>query len=84
MNYMQEIAEAHELTFTWLSDVGYDYAEYETEEEDGTVRVWNENARSLEAKLNYLSRFNIAGVSYWRLGQETADVWDTVEKYFQD
>ena len=84
MNYMNEVAEEHELTFSWLSDVGYEYAEFETEEKDGTVRVWKENARSLEAKLNYLSRFNIAGVAYWRLGQETADVWDVVEKYYQN
>ena len=80
MNFVEEYAQERELTFTWMSDVGYDYAEYEAEE--STALIWYENARSLEAKLNVLSRFEIAGVAYWRLGQETADVWDTLERYY--
>ena len=80
MNFVEEYAQERELTFSWLSDVGYDYAEYESEE--SLARIWYENARSLEAKLNVLSRFEIAGVAYWRLGQETADVWDTLERYY--
>ncbi|MBQ9030554.1 MAG: hypothetical protein IJ106_03765 [Parasporobacterium sp.] len=81
MNNIEEVTLNHGLTYNWLADVGYDYAEYE--EEDTTVRIWYENVNSLEAKLNLLSKYNIAGVSYWRLGQETSNVWDVLSQYYQ-
>ena len=75
------IIEENELTTQWLSDVGYDYASYENDE-NTLIRIWSENANSFEAKLELLSKYEIAGIATWRLGQETSDVWEVIDKYY--
>ena len=80
MNTVSDIAWNHDLTFTWQDDTGYDYAEYD--DESTKVRIWYENKRSLEAKCKLLSDYDIAGIASWRLGQETSDVWDVLDKYY--
>jgi len=80
MRDIEDIVWNHGLTFEWQEDVGYDYAEYE--ENGARVRIWYENAKSLEAKLKLLSDYDVAGISSWRLGQETDDVWAVLEQYY--
>lgn len=99
MTTVAELSAEHELTYSWLEDVGYDYAEYEetTEaygeynelgeyveipESTTKVRIWYENAKSLDAKLKLISQYNVAGIASWRLGQESSDVWAVLEKYY--
>ena len=81
MGDVEDIAWEHGLTFNWQQALGYDYAEYE---EDGArVRLWYENAKSLEAKLQTISNsYDVAGIAAWRLGQETSDVWPILSKYY--
>lgn len=77
---MEDIAWNHGLTYEWQDSIGYDYAEYE--ENGARVRLWYENARSLEAKLKTISQYDVAGIASWRLGQETPDVWEVLSKYY--
>ena len=80
MSEILDIQWNHGLTFEWQGDVGYDYAEYET---DGTtVKIWYENAKSLEAKMKTIHPYDVAGIAAWRLGQETSDVWEILEQYY--
>ena len=44
-------------------------------------RFWLEDADSIEAKLGIMAGNNLAGVAEWRLGFETADVWDKIAAY---
>ncbi len=54
----------------------------EATDENGVLyQIWNEEARSLEAKLGVMQAAGIAGVAEWALGFETADVWDVVAAY---
>ena len=63
----------------WLDDMGQNYAEYER---DGvTCKVWLEDAKSLELKLQVMKDENLGGVAFWKAGMETADVWDTIVSY---
>ena len=80
MSQTQEIIWQHGLTTEWLSDVGYDYCEYYRD--SALVRVWYENANSLDAKLQLISSYNVAGVAAWQLGQETSDVWEVLSRYY--
>ena len=80
MGDVDSIVWQHGLTFEWLADVGYEYAEYEND--NATVRLWYENAKSLKAKLELIKNYNVAGISSWRLGQETDDVWAVLEQYY--
>lgn len=63
----------------WLEDIGQYYSEYPG---DGlTYRIWLEDATSMERKVQLISKYNLAGVSAWRLGSETPDIWNTIVKY---
>ena len=42
-----------------------------------------EDAESIEAKLTSMKANGIAGVAEWRLGFETADVWDVIAAYIE-
>lgn len=65
----------------WLDDVGQNYAEYER---DGvTYKVWLEDAKSLELKLQVMKDESLGGAAFWKAGMETADVWDTIVSYLQ-
>ncbi|WP_029323364.1 glycosyl hydrolase family 18 protein [Butyrivibrio sp. AE3004] len=44
-------------------------------------QIWNEEARSIEAKLNVMQSAGVAGVAEWALGFENADVWDVIANY---
>lgn len=68
------------LEFEWQPEVGYDFASYE--DWNSTAKIWKENAKSIEAKLQVLTEYNIAGIASWRLGQETSDVWSVISKYY--
>lgn len=44
-------------------------------------QVWLEDRDSLQVKLNVMNTYQIAGVSAWRLGYETADIWAVIAAY---
>lgn len=60
-------------------DTGMNYAEWE--EEDGFYRIWIEDSASLEQKLKLIQKYNLAGVSAWRLGWESEGTWELILKY---
>ena len=63
----------------WLEDCGQYYAEYEA---DGSIyKIWIENAESIDAKLQLCEKYALAGGSFWKLGFEPSDTWDTIIKY---
>ena len=67
------------VTPVWVDNVGQNYGEYTSGE--NVVRVWLEDATSIEAKLKLISEYNLAGVAAWRLGYETDEIWNTIIKY---
>ena len=44
----------------------------------GAHEVWFENADSAKQKLDLVSKYNIAGIAIWRLGQEDPKLWDVI------
>lgn len=44
-------------------------------------QVWMEDQESLQVKLNVMNTYEIAGLSAWRLGYETADIWAIIAAY---
>ena len=63
----------------WLEDSGQNYAEFESE--GITYKVWLEDSASAEARFKLMDEYELAGASFWKLGFETSDVWDTIIKY---
>lgn len=67
------------VTKQWLPESGQNYAEFKA---DGILyKIWLEDAASAEARLKLVDEYRLAGASFWKLGFETSDVWDTIIKY---
>lgn len=58
---------------------GQNYAQWD--KDGATYKIWLEDEAALEAKLELMKDQKLAGVSAWRLGFESASVWDLILKY---
>lgn len=47
------------------------------------VQIWLEDADSLREKASLVSKYDLAGVSSWRKGFETSDVWPVINSNIQ-
>ena len=63
----------------WIAEDGQNYATWN--EGNVTYKIWLENASSTEERPKPVSQYSLAGASFWKLGFESSDVWDTVIKY---
>ncbi|RXJ00711.1 LysM peptidoglycan-binding domain-containing protein [Anaerobacillus alkaliphilus] len=53
-------------------------------DDQGTERVvWFEDERSISAKMKLVSKYNLGGVSMWRMGQETDQFWQAVTTHLK-
>lgn len=69
----------HNVSLSWDEGTCQNYGEYTS---NGTLyQIWMEDAESIRVKLNVMNTYNIAGVAEWRLGYETADIWDEISAY---
>ncbi len=64
----------------WDDTVKQNYAEW-TGSDGATYKIWLEDTASLEAKLQLIQEYSLAGSAAWKLGFETSDVWDLIIKY---
>ena len=78
MAQARQLLEKHGVTPEWDVELGQYYGEYDTEQ--GKVRIWLEDAKSLEEKLRVISQNQLAGVAGWKLGLETEDVWPVINE----
>lgn len=53
----------------------------EIQKDDVLYQVWLEDYESVKVKLNVMKTYDLAGVAEWKLGLETADVWDLIAEY---
>lgn len=63
----------------WDEDLAQYYGEYI--EKNTIHRIWLEDARSMQMKLDVTASYDIGGVAFWKLGLETDDVWDGIGAY---
>lgn len=73
------MVSANGVEAVWSEEDGQYYAEYVN---DGvTYKVWLEDVRSMELRLQAAKAGNLAGMSFWKLGLEDSSIWDTILKY---
>lgn len=63
----------------WDETACQNYAEWT--EGTATYQIWLEDAESIAVKINVMRAKNIAGVAVWRLGYETAEIWELLNAY---
>lgn len=67
----------------WDEDCGQYYCAYDYAEGNSVVKIWLEDAKSIEEKMKLFKQYNLAGVASWRLGFETRETWDVIMEYLQ-
>ena len=79
MNNQQTVVNNSGALPKWSDKYGQYYIEYQ---KDGkTYKMWMEESKSIEQKLQAAKKAKIAGTSVWKLGMEDPTVWDTIIKY---
>lgn len=79
MSSVNTLIKNHNATKQWRSDVGQNIAEFKSGGD--LYQIWVEDADSMDARLKLLDEYQLAGAAFWKLGQETRDIWDTIIKY---
>lgn len=62
----------------WLEDAGQYYGE--VTEGDTTYKVWFEDEKSFEGRLNLINEYDVAGCAAWRRGLEKDGIWEVAKK----
>ena len=75
----QRVSEAG-ATATWDDTVKQNFAAW-TGDDGSTYKIWLEDASSLEVKLGLMKDNKLAGTAAWKLGFETSDIWDLIQRY---
>ena len=65
----------------WKEDLAQNYVEYK--EGNNTKKMWIEDNKSLQAKLDLISKYKLGGVASWEKGMETEDVWKIFKEALQ-
>ncbi len=79
MGSQKQFASSHGIEVEWDETLGQYYGENTV---DGVLyQIWMEDAKSVQAKLDVMSKYDVAGVAQWKLGLETNDVWSVIENY---
>lgn len=78
MQETNQIIQNKGLKPVWDEESSQNYVEYT--EGDSTYKIWIEDSSSIEQKVTLVNKYNLAGVASWRLGFETKDIWDVIQK----
>ena len=64
-------------TKTWDEDLQQYYVEYK--KGGATYKIWAEDEKSIEAKLDLVSKYNLGGAAYWEYDRATNSIWNLIE-----
>ena len=64
-------------TKTWDENLQQYYVEYK--KGGATYKIWVEDEKSIEAKLNLVSKYNLGGAAYWEYDRATNSIWNLIE-----
>ena len=71
----QTIAENNVETY-WDKTTSQNYGKYDID--NSTYQIWLEDAQSVAEKVKLVSKYDIAGVSAWKLGFENNGIWQVI------
>ena len=65
----------------WNEASGQNYAEWKTPE--GTNKIWLEDIKSIQAKLDVMKAHDIGGVAVWQLAFGTEEAFQIIDEYYK-
>ena len=78
------MAAAKSIISKWNSEATYDDQSGQNYMQmidgDTLYQVWIEDATTIEKRVGLVNKYDLAGYALWKLGLETPDVWDSLQK----
>ena len=71
----QGISENNVETY-WDKTTSQNYGKYDID--NSTYQIWIEDSQSIAEKVKLVSKYNLAGVSAWKLGFENSGIWQVI------
>ena len=71
----QTIADNNVETY-WDKNTSQNYGKYDID--NSTYQIWLEDAQSVAEKVKLVSKYDLAGVSAWKLGFENSGIWQVI------
>lgn len=71
----QTIADNNVETY-WDKNTSQNYGKYDID--NSTYQIWLEDAQSVAEKVKLVSKYDLAGVSAWKLGFENNGIWQVI------
>lgn len=81
MDSAEQIVKDNGGLAKWDDTTGQYYAEFKSNKE--VCKIWLEEEKSLELKMQTVTAKDVAGLAFWKLGFERDSIWDVVEKYLK-
>ena len=69
MSQAEEYKNSYDIS--WIDDIGYNYTEFNIDEL--SYKIWIEDEKSLSLKKDLISKYNLKGTGYWKLGLESTN-----------
>lgn len=75
----QNLLETYDVQEQWDGVLKSPHFSYE--KDNHNHEVWFENAKSMQAKVDLAYNAGLAGVTFWRLGEEDPEIWSDLRQY---
>ena len=79
MDAAAAFAKEQGMSVQWLDELGQNYARAE---EDGTVyELWLEDSESMQARMQVIDAYRLAGAAFWKLGLQNSSAWEIIRRF---
>jgi spore germination protein YaaH len=81
MEVVRNLLKDKKLTPAFDAESGQNYVEYT--EGDKTIKIWIEDALSIQNRMALAKKLDLAGVASWSRSFETPDIWTVIQSALQ-
>ena len=76
MDQAQQVISENNVETYWYKTTSQNYGKYDID--NSTYQIWIEDSQSIAEKVKLVSKYNLAGVSAWKLGFENSGIWQVI------
>ena len=76
MDQAQQVIAENNVETYWDKTTSQNYGTYDID--NSTYQIWLEDSQSIAEKVKLVSKYDLAGVSAWKLGFENSGIWQVI------
>ena len=76
MDQAQQVIAENNVETYWDKTTSQNFGTYDID--NSTYQIWMEDSQSIAEKVKLVSKYNLAGVSAWKLGFENSSIWQVI------